>query len=269
MVRQSRRSPSRRSLDGGFTLPASAGTAAHWPSFPAGSPSTRPLTPLRSRCRAIAHRHRRLLQHRRHRLHQVRRGPDDRRLAGASRANGWARLYTRLFGVDAVQQRGDGQGRQIPASGPLEIYLTDPLGLHQPGMLASEIHRAPRLATLNFDMVVVLPNGNARIYGGLATNIAAGPTAAPSFALRHQPDPRPRVSAGHLPAGILGLGSALEHAAPDHAAGWVQLLTGEGNPRDAPRFPTMARRELLAAGFNANAWTGCHRRRADRARDAV
>src|SRR5262249_16830484 len=34
------------------------------------------------------------------------------------------------------------------------------------------------------------------------------------------------------------------------------LLSGETQPRDASRLPTMARRELLAAGSTAGAWSG-------------
>jgi hypothetical protein len=37
---------------------------------------------------------------------------------------------------------------------------------------------------------------------------------------------------------------------------WAQELVGEGRPRDAPRLPTMARRELLAAGAGSDVASG-------------
>src|SRR5208283_3010705 len=57
-------------------------------------------------------------------------------------------------------------------------------------------------------------------------------------------------------AGILGLGTSSSGQPPSSLAGWAKALTGEGTPRDAPRLPTMARRELLAAGLAAGKWTG-------------
>jgi hypothetical protein len=57
-------------------------------------------------------------------------------------------------------------------------------------------------------------------------------------------------------AGILGLGTAGNTGSAADLATWAKNLTGESQPRDASRLPTMARRELLVAGAASNVWTG-------------
>ena len=240
-----------QSLDGQFSLPTAAGSSAQWPTFPANvtvDPNATLSVTLPQALTVTAAWFNTAAA-------DFTKVDIILTISGfpSSTANAWARVYTRLFGLDALAQRGDGQGRQIPAGGALSIYLTDPLGLHTPGVTPGSIS-IPGSATLNFDMVIVLPNGNARIYGGFSANIAAGPTPAPGFS----PGTNGSTSAsfqGISPAGILGLGAPSTTPAPTTLAGWVQLLTGEGTPRSAPRFPTMARRELLAAGLNGSAWT--------------
>ena len=242
-----------QTADGTLTLPASPGTAAHWPNFPAGTPAGQasdvpPLTLAQSLTVTAAY----VNPH----------ATDFTKADVVVSIDGWptvthsawARLYTRLFGADAVQQRGDGQGRQVPASGPLSVYLTDPLGLRKPGMSASQVF-VPPTATLSFDLVVVLPNQAARIYGGLSANIAAGPATLPVFNPGTNTATAAATLQGICRAGVLGLGQPAAISAPTSLAGWADALTGDGNPRDAPRFPTMARREVLAAGFAASAWT--------------
>ncbi len=56
-------------------------------------------------------------------------------------------------------------------------------------------------------------------------------------------------------AGINGL-SVNKPALTGTAADVALLLTGEGNPRDASRLPTMARLECIVAGSNAGTWDG-------------
>ena len=155
----------------------------------------------------------------------------------SSLVGAWVRLYTRLFGLDAVQQRGDGQGRVVPSNGTISIYLTDPLGLKNipnPGQPASAIS-IPSNATLSFDMIVVLPNQVARIYGGLSAKIAAGPTTAPAFNPGTNNSTATATLGGVSNSGILGLGKPMNLTPPSDLAGWLALLTGDGNPRDATR----------------------------------
>jgi phosphatidylserine/phosphatidylglycerophosphate/cardiolipin synthase-like enzyme len=242
-------------LDGAFTLPTESGTKAQWPAFPNNATSVASAT-LSVKLSAsltvtAAYFNTAASDFTKADVVLTLTGFDT---VTPSVAGAWVRVYTRLFGLNAVQMRGDGQGRAIPGSGPLSIYLTDPLGLKQPGMTPSQV-LVPTNGTLNFDMIVVLPNGSARIYGGISANITAGPTPAPAFT----PGTNASTTAsfqGICSAGILGLGQVSSGPAPTSLSGWVEKLTGEGTPRDASRFPTMARRELLAAGLSSSKWTG-------------
>jgi hypothetical protein len=260
-------------LDGTFALPAAPGTQAQWPAFPnkATVPSnpalsvTLPasLTITAAWFNAAASDYTKLDV-----VVTISGFPTAATASTSSLVGAWIRLYTRLFGLDAVQQRGDGQGRAVPATGAISVYLTDPLGLKNipnPGQAASAI-QVPQKATLNFDMIVVLPSNPpdqvARIYGGLSANIGAGPAPAitPPFAPGSNPSTASATLGGVSNSGILGLGKAPTFSPPASVTGWLDALTGDGNPRDAPRLPTMARRELLVAGRtssqSANQWTG-------------
>ena len=108
----------------------------------------------------------------------------------------------------------------------------------------------PGAATLQFDMVVVLPNSNARIYGGLTVNIGSSVITSPPLSLDAGPNPCGSAAfQGVSNAGILGLGQGGKGiAVPNKPAAMGGSTDGEGKPRDAPRLPTMARRELLVAG---------------------
>ncbi len=241
------------SLEGGFTLPASSGAVAHWPQFPTGvtvdASATLPVTMPDGFTVTAAWFNTAATDFTKADVVLT--------LSGwpAVVQGAWVRVFNRLFGLNAVQSRGDGQGRLIPATGSVSMYLTDPLGLHQPGLAADQIV-IPVHGTLSFDMAVVLPNGSARIYGDLSTTVTAGPTADPTGSLGSNPVGATSALRGICSAGVLGLGRPLSFTPPTSLAGWVNLLTGDANPREAPRLPTMARRELLAAGFNASAWSG-------------
>ncbi len=246
-------------LDGAFSLPTAPGTAAAWPTFPGNATVSASAALPMAWSPALT-------------VTAVFANPN---AADATKADvtvtlagfpvgaaakpdmtgAWIRLYPRRFGVNAAALRGDGQGRAVPSSGTLAIYLTDPLGLAMPGLTAAQIVVPPN-ATLNFDMIGVLPNQSARIYGGLSCNITqGGSVAAPSF----NPGTNGTTTAtfqGVCHAGILGLGTASSGPPPTSLAGWAEALTGETTPRDASRLPTMARRELLAAGLKGGKWTG-------------
>ena len=247
-----------QALDGTFAVPANSGPAAYWPTFPgavtANATATLPYTLPASLKITAAYFNTLASDFTRVDVVLTITGFPVGASATVDTTNSWVRIYTRLFGVDATQQRGDGAGRAIPASGTVIIYLADPLGLKVPGTTPSQI-LVPSSATLNFDMSVILPNQTARIYGGLSAGITAGPTPAPIF----MPGTNSSTSAsfqGVSNAGILGLGSPSSGPPPTTLAGWVAALTGEGTPRDASRFPTMARREMLVAGLNAGKWSG-------------
>jgi hypothetical protein len=251
-----------------FALPTTAGTQAQWPVFPNNAPAvatpalsiTLPaaLTITAAWFNTAATDYTKVDV-----VVTISGFPTAATATMSSLVGAWIRLYTRLFGLDAVQQRGDGQGRAVPATGTISIHLTDPLGLKNipnPGQPASAISIPPN-ATLNFDMIVVLPGPapqTARIYGGLSTNITAGPAPAitPAFAPGTNTSTANATLGGVSNSGILGLGKPPSFTPPSSVTGWLDALTGDGNPRDAPRLPTMARRELLVAGQISSAWTG-------------
>jgi hypothetical protein len=246
-----------QALDGTFALPSASGAKAAWPSFPTGTPTSTDTSLPLAFSPALT-------------VSAIFATPSDPTVKKADVAvsisgfptsspnlvGAWARVYSRKFGLDAVAQRGDGAGGPIQSGGKITLYLTDPLGLAPPGTLASSISLPPN-ATLNFDMVVALPNATTpvtRIYGGMSCAITqTGGITAPDFSTGTNPSTTATVQ-GVSNAGILGLGKPSSGAPPTSFLGWVKLLTGEGTPRDASRLPTMARRELLAAGLSSSKW---------------
>jgi hypothetical protein len=239
-----------QAIDGNFTIPASVGTAAHWPQFPTGVPADAGATLAPSLKTSLVFTSKWASTT----ASDLKKADVVLQITGLP-ANAWVRVYPRKFLPDAALARGDGQGRLVPASGPVTIYLTDPFSLHNAQAPAASDIIVPANATLMFDIIVVLANGASRIYGGNTAHVDAGPAAADTF--------NPGTNAcgtatyrGISSAGVLGLGSPLTSPAPTTALGWVEALTGETQPRNASRFPTMARRELLVAGSASGTWTG-------------
>jgi hypothetical protein len=184
----------------------------------------------------------------------------------ANTVNAWLRVYPRKFrnDADAAEERGDGQGGPIQTdpttttSGTISLYLTDPLSLRDPtDATGKSIHR-PANASLMFDIIIVLPSAQSRIYGNLSVNIGSNPVTNPSPAAGSNPG----ATAGYRgisKSGVLGLGkpgTVPLGTPPTTKDGWAQFLKDDAQPRDAPRLPTMARRELLAAGKGTSAWSG-------------
>lgn len=241
-----------QAIDGAFSIPPSAGDNAHWPKFPTGvtvDANATLSTALKAQIQSS-------LQ-----ANWVTSDANDFKKADVVLqlknlpANAWVRIYTRKFLPDALQGRGDGQGRPVPADGTLSVNLTDPFNLHDPKNPSPGDIILPPKATLMFDLAVVLPNGKTRIYGGLNVSVGAPPATPPTF----NPGTNPCGTAtfrGVSNAGILGLGTPTSAPPPANLADWAKLLSGETQPRDASRLPTMARRELLVAGLQNNAWTG-------------
>lgn len=231
-----------QAIDGDFPIPAAIGSAAHWPNFPPGisvNPNATLSINLKTQLALEAN--------------WVTTAPNTSTTGDVTLqisnlpANAWVRVYTRKFLPDASSTRGDGQGRLVPASGTIALALTDPLTLRDP---LTNLASVPAAATLMFDMVVVLPNGNSRIYGGLTIGINLGSPHIGGLTPDTGLNPCGFAAfQGVSNAGILGLGKpGVITPAPTSVLNWVLALLGEGKPRDAPRMPTMARRELLVAG---------------------
>jgi hypothetical protein len=239
-----------QAIDPAFTIPPAVGSTAHWPNFPPGvpaDPSETLAVALKTQVTLTAN--------------WVTATASDFKKADvvlqitALPANAWVRVYSRKFLPDAREGRGDGRGGLVPASGPLVLNLTDPFSLRSPSNNPDPGDIiVPAKATLMFDMVVLLANGKSRIYGDMTVDVSPAPGTPPTSSATN---PCGTASLrGVSNSGILGLGTAGNTgSAPDFAT-WAKNLTGEGQPRDASRLPTMARRELLVAGAATNVWTG-------------
>jgi hypothetical protein len=233
-------------LSGSFPVPATTGADAHWPSFPppVGTPAPSGALPVNLRDG----------------FQPTAAFLDDGDPATANvdvvlTLNGLppaaaVRVYPRKFVEDAREARGDGAGGVVPASGTLTLLLRDPLALRRPG-IPDAATIIPPVATLRCDVMVLKRTGEARLYGNVAANIGTTTTPAPPLGGSNPFGTAARRGVSN--AGILGLGTHLG-SLPSDPLQAVLALAGEGNPRDAPRFPTMARRDLLVAGLADGNW---------------
>jgi hypothetical protein len=239
-----------QSIDGTFSAPSAPGTSAHWPAFPAAAGAIAPDGPLPLDLRTLFNPTAAFL--------------DDGDASTANvdviltlsglPANAAVRVYNRRFVADAREERGDGAGGVANAAGTVTLRLRDPLGLRTPGLAESAI-AIPTNASLHCDVVVVKRKGESRVYGGVVVPLAATPTTSTPAA----GGPNPFGTAARRAvstAGVLGLKPAAGSPPTDLLSAALTLFSG-GNPRDAPRLPTMARRELIVAGLApspASAW---------------
>ena len=140
----------------------------------------------------------------------------------------------------------------IARGGTLTLLLRDPFRLRVPGLPDSAV-LLPSQARLAVDVIVVKRTGEARIFGNVAADVAA-PSA---LAAPPAPAPNPFAAAprrGISSAGVLGLRGPAIPAGTTDLLGVITALTGEGQPRDASRLPTMAHRELIVAGQAGGTW---------------
>jgi hypothetical protein len=233
-------------IRGDFPAPTAAGEAAHWPAFPVAGGPAAPAGDLRADLR---------LQ-----FNPTARWLDD---GNPDRANvdliltlhnlpaeAAVRVYPRKFIPGDYDGRGDGAGGVVPGSGTIEIRLPDPLNLRRPGLAEDELF-IPEVATLFCDVVIVKRTGEKRIYGNLALTIGQPTPGDPTPSATNPFGTAARRGVSN--AGILGLGNVAIFSGD--LVDVLVALTGEGNPRDASRFPTMARRDLLAAGHSGGQWS--------------
>ena len=245
-----------QTIDGGFAIPPAPGANAHWPQFPpgvpAGDPNATVSVNLKSQFVFTAN--------------WVTSTATDFKKADVVLKieklpdHAWARVYTRKFLPDAVEGRGDGAGALSPVGGTISLNLTDPFSLRGPTTPAATDVVVPANATLMFDMIVVLPNGKSRIFGNNTVHVGPPPVTPPAPS-----GTNPCGTAafrGISNSGILGLGTP-PGPTPANLQQWAAALTGEAQPRDASRLPTMARREMLVAGSQAGRLDRRHRRRPD------
>jgi hypothetical protein len=230
-----------QAIDGRFPLPSDFGISSRWPAFPAatGSPAAAGNLPIR------------LIDDISPEAHYFDNGDSQAAnidvvltLSGLPGESA-IRIYTRNFAADATEERGDGAGAVVGASGDITLRLFDPLSLRTPGLQDNEIN-IPAAANLRFDLMVVKRTGETRLYGDVVVPIDFASTTAPPQ--QGQNTAGLAIRRGVSNAGVLGLGTT--GPLPSDPRDAVLALAGEGNPRDAPRFPTMARRDLIVAGID-------------------
>lgn len=226
-------------IAGDFAAPTEVGDPAHWPAFPplpvGATPAAGSIDPaIRAGFLPGAHF-----------ISDGDPGTPDLDVSLTLHglpAHAAVRAYNRRFVEDAREARGDGAGGVVAADGTLTLRLRDPLGLAAPSPVI------PSDATLRVDLSVVQRDGNARIFGNVACPIsAAAPAPAPAPASNGFTTPTRRAT---CEAAILGhSGHAIVAAVEPYLAAYQ--LAAAGPPREAPRLPTMARRELIVAGLAA------------------
>jgi hypothetical protein len=236
-----------QTIDAGFSAPPSRGAPAHWPAFPvqAGAPAGPGPLPvnLRDGFAPTAG----FLNDGDGTTANV----DVVLTLSGLPEEAHVRVYQRLLLPDAREGRGDGAGG-IAHAGSLTLLLCDPLRLRLPGLPDSAV-TMPTQARLALDVVVVKRTGESRIYGNVVVPIAAPAVIATPAA----GGPNPFAAAGRRAishAGVLGLRPPVLPGGMTDLADVVLALSGEGNPRDSSRLPTMAHRELIVAGLAGGTW---------------
>ncbi len=170
--------------------------------------------------------------------------------AGVAPRGAAVRVFSRDFVegpalADAASaERGDG-GATIVGDGDVRIFLRDPLRVGNGPQ--------PSNARLRFDVIVVpRPAGQparARLFGGLVIPIGAGGTA---------PDtPTPQralagVAADHRAECHAPVHGLTPPAPASGALERVLLPAPDTSPREAPRYPTMARNDSVLAARDSN-----------------
>lgn len=241
-----------------FNLPDAAGAGSHWPLFPiaVAPPAAAGALPVNLR----------------NSFNPVAQFVDDGDAATANvdvalTLNGLpteaaVRVYHRKFVFDAKEERGDGAGAVVSDSGTVTLLLRDPFSLRTPGVPEGSIS-IPAEPTLRCDVVILKRTGESRIYGNVeakvapATPVAFAATGPNRFAAPASPSALPRRGVSN--AGVLGLKPppVADAAGVDPLDGFLFTalqLAGETDPRDAPRLPTMARRDLIVAGHTGSDW---------------
>ncbi len=174
------------------------------------------------------------------------------------------RVYTRQFTPDARILRLTGPGGiaatevsppVAPASPSRKFNGECALRLKNPLHLTPPITFSPN-PSLIVDVCIVQRSGKKRIIGGIEIPINTG--GVPPSA---EPTENAAVSIskkGVSKAAILGLHSTSVSFIPTTSfndfINKILELSGETPPRDAPRLPTMARRDLIAAALRGGSW---------------
>ena len=163
------------------------------------------------------------------------------------------RVYNREFLAGAREGRGDGSGAVVTdASGKVALRLVDPLGLVQLGLPTS----LPTTPNLHTDVIVVNSNNQARVFGNVTCIVGAKAALSAEETNLLSAETNQFNTAqfkGISHSGINGLSTVIVPLTGS-TLDMILALSSEGDPRDAPRMPTMARSETIVAGSNSGTW---------------
>jgi hypothetical protein len=176
--------------------------------------------------------------------------PDVVLTLGGLPAGATVRAFSRLFSADAVEARGDGGGAVADGAGNATLLLLDPLGLVRYGQAPPAT--LPASPVLHVDLVVVKRTGESRIFGDVTAPITSTASAPATVTNLFGTAVRRSI----CNAGVLASGEPRTAPSPTVSGASAALaLVSEGTPRDAPRLPGMARRDLIVAGLSATTWS--------------
>ncbi len=235
-----------QTIEAAFGAPPTPGAGARWPGFPGTAGTAAAAGPVPVGLRAG------FAMTAGFRLDAAAANADVVVVLSGLPEEAHVRVYNRLFLADAREGRGDGAAG-IVHGGEVTLLLRDPLRLRPPGAGPVAI---PSQARLALDVVVVKRTGETRIFGNVATTVGAPPTAlaVPALGGPNRFFTAPLRGVSH--AGVLGLRPPPLPSGTTDLLAVVLALTGEGQPRDASRLPTMAHRELIVAGKAGGNWRG-------------
>jgi hypothetical protein len=233
-----------QTIDAAFTAPTTPGADARWPRFPAtaGTAAAAGAVPvaLRAGFGMTAG----------FRVDAAAANTDVVVVLRGLPEEAHVRVFHRLFLADAREGRGDGAAG-IVHGGTVTLLLRDPLRLRPPGAVTPVA--IPSQAQLVLDVVVVKRTGEARIFGDVSATISPpAALAGPALGGPNRFFTAPLRGVSH--AGVLGLRPPPLPSGTTDLLGVILALTGEGQPRDASRLPTMAHRELIVAGQVSGRW---------------
>lgn len=176
---------------------------------------------------------------------------------GALPVESFVRVFPRVDPGPAIvplselrfSRRGDGGAGVVSGGSDFSLLVPDPFRVGD--------GTRPVAPTLILDLLVVTrgPGGvTGRLLGSITTDVAADGVAPADPPVTNDFDGVADNARGIAPAPVLGLPQT---ATPDGANPILSAL-GEAAPREAPRFATMARTDLVAAGHDGaapGAWT--------------
>ncbi len=162
----------------------------------------------------------------------------------------WVRIYNRVFHeADGTETRGDGAGAMVDAAHTASFRLTDPFAL----VTAPNQAQQPGTPALMLDVVVINRGGKKRAFGNIQCTVGPKASLPPQLTPPNN-QMLSKTELGISPAGISGTGYTAK-ATGSGIGGFLNEIWGATPPREAPRYPTMARYDSIAAAYDGSAKT--------------